>query len=140
MTKRITILCPNIKLFQLAKYALIIRFLMSGYDINYLNNYMDNIKYSDRNKIIHKLNNKRNIRINEILKMRKLPYKKDWINPIYSNVVKIQYENAISNDDYIKLINHYKYYYPNKMIVYNINDSIFAQIRKYCAINNNYNN
>ena len=134
MARRAMLLCSNNKLFILAKYALIVRFQMSGYPLKTLQKYMNKIEYKNRNKILKNLNKNRNGKINEILTLTALPYKKDWINPYFSNIIQVPYDSAIPKDNYKKLINHYKKSYPNKMIVYNVNDSIFATIRKYCAI------
>ena len=50
------------------------------------------------------------------------------INPFNKPIISLPFNNKLIS--YNAIINHYHKYYPNKMIIYNINESIYALVRK----------
>ena len=130
MANRAAVLCSNRVLYNHAIIALKIRFKLSGFPELFLNEHIDNNLYFHRNNIINKLNIKRSNKINMILNQCTLFYKPLWIPDDEKHFIFTPYDKLINDmkrQKYIKIFLKQKY--PNKHIVYKLNDSIQKVIR-----------
>ena len=136
MAYRASILCSNYILFYHTINALRIRFEKSGYPLIFINKYLNDNIYKYGTKKLNDIKHKRENKIKILTNKNKIEYESIYkkINKnknINKKYITLPYDNSIIKQTTRKL----KKMFPEKVIVYKLNESVQKTIRRKDANN-----